>query len=74
LNTVYIRGRSCRLIFNGNPQTYFNWASEYFEEKFKSNDHSLKTITEIYEGKNTYKETVLTLVYNLEDWKQLEKE
>ncbi|QLL57769.1 MULTISPECIES: hypothetical protein [Empedobacter] len=61
-------------IFDGNPQTYIDWATEYFEESFIETGIPLKTVTEIYNGKTLTKEMVLTIVEELEDWKQLEKD
>ncbi|MFP3597866.1 hypothetical protein [Chryseobacterium sp. SIMBA_029] len=59
-------------IFDGNPQTYIDWATEYFEESFIESGIPLETVTEIYKGKTLAKEMVLTIVEELEDWEQLE--
>ena len=61
-------------IFDGNPQTYVDWATEYFEESYKESGIPLKTVTEIYEGKTLTKEMVLSIVDEIEDWKQLEED
>jgi hypothetical protein len=55
-------------IFDGNPQTYVNWAMEYFEESAIP----LETVTKIYDGQTLTKEMILTIVEELEDWEQLE--
>ena len=59
-------------IFDGNPQTYVDWATEYFDESFIESGIPLETVTEIYSGKALTKEMVLTIVEELEDWEQLE--
>lgn len=57
-------------IFDGNPQTYIDWATEYFEET----GIPLKTVTEIYQGKTLTKEMVLSIVDTIEDWELLEED
>jgi hypothetical protein len=59
-------------IFDGNPQTYVDWATEYFDESFIETGIPLQTVTEVYNGKTLTKEMVLTIVEELEDWEQLE--
>lgn len=59
-------------IFDGNPQTYIDWATEYFEECYIETGIPLETVTEIYNGKTLTKEMVLKIVEELEDWEQLE--
>ncbi|MFZ4927997.1 hypothetical protein [Chryseobacterium sp. Mn2064] len=59
-------------IFDGNPQTYVNWATEYFEESYKESGIPLKTVTEIYNGQILTKQMVLSMVEDIEDWKKLE--
>jgi hypothetical protein len=61
-------------IFDGNPQTYINWASEYFDESYKKTGIPLKTVTEIYQGKTLTKEMVLSIVDQIEDWELLEED
>ena len=61
-------------IFDGNPQTYVDWATEYFDESFIESGIPLETVTEIYKGKTLTKKMVLTIVEELEDWKQLEND
>lgn len=53
-------------IFDGNPQTYIDWATEYFEERIP-----LEAVTKIYNGQTLTKEMVFTIVAELEDWEQL---
>jgi hypothetical protein len=61
-------------IFDGNPQTYIDWASEYFDESYKETGIPLKTVTEIYQGKILTKEMVLSIVDEIEDWELLEED
>ncbi len=55
-------------IFDGNPQTYIDWASEYYEES----GISLKTVRQIYAGQPLTRAMVLSVVDELTDWSQLE--
>ena len=61
-------------IFDGNPQTYIDWATEYYEEEgvLVESGIPLDTVTKIYNGQTLTKEMVLTIVEELEDWEQLE--
>lgn len=59
-------------IFDGNPQTYINWATEYFEESYKESGIPLETVEKIYTCQTLTKEMVLSIVEELEDWEQLE--
>lgn len=73
LENIYEDGSEEMLtIFDGNPQTYIDWATEYFESSYKESGIPLETVTEIYNGKTLTKEMVLSIVDDLEDWKQLE--
>lgn len=59
-------------IFDGQPQTYINWATEYFEESYKESGIPLDIVTNIYNGETLTKEIVLSIVDEIEDWKKLE--
>lgn len=59
-------------IFDGNPQTYINWASEYFDDSYKESGISLEIVTKIYQGEILTKEMVLSIVAEIEDWQLLE--
>ena len=61
-------------ILDGQPQTYIDWATEYFEECFKESGIPLRTVTEIYEGRILTKAMVLSIVNDHDDWGQLEKD
>jgi len=59
-------------IFDGKPQTYIDWATEYFEESYKESGIPLDTVTKIYSGETLTMEMVLSIVEELEDWEKLE--
>ena len=61
-------------IFDGNPQTYIDGVSEYYDENAIGTGIPLETVTEVYHGKTLTKKMVLSIVEELEDWKQLEKD
>jgi len=61
-------------IFDGQPQTYVNWATEYFEESYKESGIPLDTVTKIYRGETLTKEMVLSIVDELEDWEKLKSD
>lgn len=58
-------------IFDGNPQTYVDWATGYFEGSYKESGIPFQTVSRIYEGRMLTKEMVLSIVDELEDWEQL---
>lgn len=59
-------------IFDGNPQTYIDWASEYFDDSYKESGIPLEIVTKIYQGEILTKEMVLSIVAEIEDWQLLE--
>ncbi|RRJ90069.1 hypothetical protein EG240_09980 [Paenimyroides tangerinum] len=61
-------------VFDGEPQTYIDWATEYFDECFIETGIPLETVNDIYNGKTLTKKMVLTIVDELEDWEQLEND
>ncbi len=61
-------------IFDGQPQTYVDWATDYFEDGYKESGIPLDTVKKIYGGQTLTKEMVLSFVEELEDWEQLEKD
>lgn len=54
-------------LFDGNPQSYVDWATGYFDS-FKESGIPLETVAAIYSGEMLTKEMVLSLVNELEDW------
>jgi len=61
-------------IFDGHPQTYIDWATDYFEESYKESGIPLDIVTKIYSEQTLTKEMVMSIVDALEDWEQLEKD
>lgn len=58
-------------ILDGYPQTYLDYATEYFELDEEANDGRIKTIGSIYKGDTLTKEMVESLSAEVEDWEQL---
>jgi hypothetical protein len=58
-------------IFDGNPQTYVDWAREYYEDRFLENENTLKVITDIYNGSLLTKSMVHTINKEISHWQQL---
>ncbi len=61
-------------IFDGHPQTYIDWATDYFEESYKESGIPPGIVKNIYDGKTLTKKMVLSIVDELEDWEQLESD
>ncbi|OUJ73180.1 hypothetical protein [Hymenobacter crusticola] len=61
-------------IFDGNPHTYIEWASEYYDEDQDRPAPSLDAVTSIYQGKPLTKDLALAIVPHVEDWQQLERD
>jgi hypothetical protein len=61
-------------IFDGEPQTYIDWATDYFEGSYKESGIPIGTVSKIYKGETLTKEMVLSVVEELEDWEQLEND
>ncbi|MDA6071215.1 hypothetical protein NJT12_16480 [Flavobacterium sp. AC] len=59
-------------VFDNTPQTYIDWATEYFEDSYKETGIPLETVTKIYQGQILTKEMVLSIVDEIEDWQLLE--
>lgn len=58
-------------VFDENPQSYVNWATEYFEGSYVETGIPIETVTKIYNGEMLTKEMVLSIVDDLDDWQQL---
>lgn len=58
-------------IFDGQPQTYIDWATDYFNESYEESGIPMDTISKIYSGQTLTKEMVLSIVEELQDWEQL---
>jgi len=61
-------------IFDGNPQTYINWAIDYFEDGFVVNENTLKVVSDIYQGKLLTKSMVETINKDVDHWQQLQED
>jgi hypothetical protein len=61
-------------IFDGNPNTYIDWAKEYYEDAFTVNSNTIDIVSGIYAGEILTSEIVLALVSELEDWDHLEND
>lgn len=59
-------------VLDGNPQTYTDWAVEYFDENEIDASALLTLATKIYAGQALSKEMVLAVVKSFADWEQLE--
>ena len=58
-------------IFDGNPQTYIDWAKQYYEDSFTIKADTTKIISSLYQGAMLTKSMVFSLVEKLDDWQQL---
>lgn len=63
-------------IFDNNPETYTEWAINYYfdGEESKMTSEMKETIKYIYQGKTLTKEMVTALNSELDDWKLLEED
>jgi hypothetical protein len=61
-------------IFDGQAQTYVNWATEYFEGSYRETGIPVDTIASIYSGKALTREMVLAIVNQFDDWEKLKSE
>jgi hypothetical protein len=61
-------------VFDNKPETYTQWAKEYFEDSCNEYGISLETVKKVYNGETLTKEMVLSVVNDLDDWEQLEKD
>lgn len=58
-------------IFDGIPQTYLDWATDYFELDLADTGAALQVVIQVYEGKALTKDMVFALNANFEHWQQL---
>lgn len=58
-------------IFDGDPETYTEWADEYYGEDTDRSPIDVAAVARIYQGTTLTKELVLAIVDELEDWSQL---
>lgn len=61
-------------IFDGNPQTYVDWAIDYYEIGFIVNENTLDVVSDIYKGKVLTKSMVLSINKDIDHWRQLQED
>ncbi|WP_035561171.1 hypothetical protein [Hymenobacter sp. IS2118] len=61
-------------IFDGRPDTYVDWANEYYCEEASWSPLDAGAVAKIYRGESLTKAHVLALVNEVADWPQLEKD
>ena len=59
-------------MLDGNPETYAEWADEYYGDETERSPLDVRAVARIYQGETLTKETVLGIVDELEDWAQME--
>ena len=58
-------------IFDGNPETYAEWADEYYGDETDRSPIAVAAVAQVYQGVTLTKELVLRIVDEVEDWTQL---
>jgi len=58
-------------IFDCNPQTYFNWATDYFGIEFQDENSVLNSIKQIYQGDTLTKAMIYSINKEFKHWQQL---
>lgn len=61
-------------IFDGNPQTYINWAKDYYEDDFIINNNTTRVVSDIYNGQKLTREMILSISDKVDDWGQLKND
>lgn len=61
-------------IFDGDPNTYIEWAQAYYEDDFIVTEETIDIVSKIYEGQPLTDEMVMALVGDLEDWELLKSD
>lgn len=61
-------------IFDGKPETYIAWASEYFEGSYRGQEVSPSVVNKIYREEPLTRDMVMELVSEVHDWDQLQSE
>jgi hypothetical protein len=59
-------------IFDGKPETYVEWATEYYDEDENKKPLDPAIVARIYQGETLTKAMVLGLMNDVEDWALLE--
>jgi hypothetical protein len=58
-------------IFDGKPETYAEWADEYYGDETDRAPMDVAAVAQVYQGATLTKELVLRIVDEVEDWAQL---
>ena len=58
-------------IFDGNPETYTEWADEYYGDETDRPPLDVAAVAQVYQGTTLTKELVLSIMAEVEDWPQL---
>ncbi|MBF9236733.1 hypothetical protein I2I05_04935 [Hymenobacter sp. BT683] len=61
-------------MLDGNPETYAEWADEYYGEETDRSPMDVAAVAKIYQGETLTKATVLGIVDEVADWAQLEED
>lgn len=61
-------------MLDGNPETYAEWADEYYGEETDRSPMDMTAVAKVYQGETLTKATVLGIVDEVEDWPQLEQD
>ncbi|WP_426060779.1 hypothetical protein [Hymenobacter sp. B1770] len=61
-------------MLDGNPETYAEWADEYYGEETDRSPIDVAAVAKIYQGETLTKAIVLGIVDELENWAQLEED
>ncbi|GAB3317883.1 hypothetical protein GCM10027511_28690 [Hymenobacter humi] len=61
-------------MLDSNPETYAEWADEYYGEETDRSPIDVAAVAKIYRGEPLTKATVLDIVDELDDWAQLEED
>ena len=59
-------------MLDGRPETYVEWANEYYGEDTDRKPLDPAAVGQIYQGATLTKALVLAIVHELDDWAQLE--
>ncbi|MGK0390831.1 MAG: hypothetical protein ACI94Y_003591 [Maribacter sp.] len=61
-------------LLDGNPETFKNWAEDYYEEEFEDFSLNIKDVEKIFNEELITKELVLKINPNLNDFKRLKSD
>ncbi|OGX82467.1 hypothetical protein BEN47_18405 [Hymenobacter lapidarius] len=61
-------------ILDGNPDTYAEWANEYYGEDTDRSPMDVAAVAKIYQGETLTRAIVLGIVDEMENWLQLEED